>query len=54
MQETFVGFLTSLPNYDPARPLEGYLFSIAAHKLTDVMRRQGRRPLPQWIRSRRT
>ncbi|MDY0165161.1 MAG: RNA polymerase sigma factor [Thermoguttaceae bacterium] len=44
VQETFVGFLTSLPNYDRRRPLEGYLFSIAAHKLTDRLRREGRRP----------
>src|SRR5205085_11902305 len=33
-----------LPNYDPARSLESYLFSIAAHKLTDYLRREGRRP----------
>jgi len=44
VQETFIGFLTSLPNYDRRRPLEGYLFSIAAHKLTDSLRREGRRP----------
>jgi RNA polymerase sigma-70 factor (ECF subfamily) len=44
VQEAFIGFLTSLPNYDGARPLEGYLFSIAAHKLTDHLRREGRRP----------
>ena len=44
VQETFVGFLTSLPNYDACRSLEGYLFSIAAHKLTDHLRREGRRP----------
>ena len=44
VQETFIGFLTSLPNFDPRRPLEGYLFSIAAHKLTDYLRREGRRP----------
>ena len=44
VQEAFVGFLTSLPNYDRRRPLEGYLFSIAAHKLTDHLRREGRRP----------
>jgi RNA polymerase sigma-70 factor, ECF subfamily len=36
--------LTSLPNYDTRRPLESYLFSIAAHKLTDLLRREGRRP----------
>ena len=44
VQETFLGFLTSLPNYDESTPLESYLFSIAAHKLTDVLRRSGRRP----------
>jgi RNA polymerase sigma-70 factor (ECF subfamily) len=44
VQETFIGFLTSLPNYDRRRPLESYLFSIAAHKLTDLLRREGRRP----------
>jgi RNA polymerase sigma-70 factor, ECF subfamily len=44
VQETFLGFLTSLPNFDGGRPLEGYLFSIAAHKLTDHLRREGRRP----------
>jgi len=44
VQETFIGFLTSLPNFDQRRPLEGYLFSIAAHKLTDYLRREGRRP----------
>jgi RNA polymerase sigma-70 factor (ECF subfamily) len=36
--------LLSLPNYDENTPLESYLFSIAAHKLTDVLRREGRRP----------
>jgi len=44
VQETFIGFLTSLPNYDTRRSLESYLFSIAAHKLTDHLRREGRRP----------
>src|SRR5512139_2562229 len=44
VQETFIGFLTSLPNFDRRRPLESYLFSIAAHKLTDHLRREGRRP----------
>jgi RNA polymerase sigma-70 factor, ECF subfamily len=44
VQETFIGFLTSLPNYDRRQPLEAYLFSIAAHKLTDLLRREGRRP----------
>ena len=31
VQETFVGFLVSLPNYDSGRGLETYLFSICAH-----------------------
>ena len=44
VQEAFVGFLTSLPNYDGGRPLESYLFSICAYKLTDHLRREGRRP----------
>jgi RNA polymerase sigma-70 factor (ECF subfamily) len=44
VQETFMGFLISLPNYQESTPLESYLFSIAAHKLTDTLRREGRRP----------
>lgn len=44
VQETFLGLLVSLPNYDDATPLETFLFSIAAHKLTDALRRLGRRP----------
>lgn len=45
VQETFIGLLVSLPNYDARRSLEGYLFSIAAHKLVDRLRRAGRRPV---------
>ncbi|MFO0903486.1 MAG: RNA polymerase sigma factor [Pirellulales bacterium] len=44
VQETFIGFLNSLPNYDRRRALENYLFSIASYKLTDYLRREGRRP----------
>ncbi len=44
VQETFLGFLNSLPNFNDERPLESYLFSIASHKLTDHLRREGRRP----------
>src|SRR4029079_12074762 len=44
VQESFVGFLNSLPNYDGRRPLESYLFSICAYKPTDDWRRGGRRP----------
>ena len=48
VQETFIGFLTSLPHYDEKRDMEAYLFSIAAHKLTDHLRKQGRRPIDQF------
>ncbi len=48
VQETFIGFLTSLPHYDEKRDMEAYLFSIAAHKLTDHLRKQGRRPVDQF------
>ena len=44
VQDTFFGFLISLPNYDPQTPLDSFLFAIAAHKLTDYLRRTGRRP----------
>ena len=44
VQETFLGFLVGLPNYDDSTPPETFLFSIAAHKLTDLLRRRGRRP----------
>ncbi len=44
VQETLIGFLNSLPNYDGRRSLENYLFSICAYKLTDHLRREGRRP----------
>src|SRR5208282_1907317 len=45
VQETFVGFLTSLPNFDERRGLQTYLFTIASHKLTDHLRRLGRHPM---------
>ncbi len=44
VQDAFMGFLISLPNYDDRTPLESWLFTIAAHKLTDFLRREGRRP----------
>lgn len=43
-QEAFVAVWTSLPNFDMSRPLEPFLFTIAAHKLTDWLRKTGRRP----------
>src|SRR5580693_5675504 len=45
VQETFVGFLNSLPNFDDNRELQTYLFTIASHKLTDHLRKSGRHPL---------
>ena len=44
LQNTFIGLLVGLPNYDPRQSLESYLFAIAAHKAVDYRRRQGRRP----------
>jgi RNA polymerase sigma-70 factor (ECF subfamily) len=44
VQETFIGFLHSLPNYDEARELQTYLFTIASYKITDHLRKMGRRP----------
>src|SRR5436305_439652 len=44
VQNTFVGFLNSLPNYDDRRDLKTWLFTIAAHKVTDHLRKTGRRP----------
>jgi RNA polymerase sigma-70 factor (ECF subfamily) len=45
VQETFIGFLNSLPNFDERRELQTYLFTIASHKLTDHLRRNGRHPM---------
>lgn len=44
VQETFIGFLHSLPNFDEKRELQTYLFTIASYKVTDHLRRSGRRP----------
>jgi RNA polymerase sigma-70 factor (ECF subfamily) len=44
VQETLIGFITSLPHYDSRRSLEGYLFSICSYKLIDYLRHEGRRP----------
>src|SRR5271166_5371352 len=45
VQETFIGFLNSLPNYDETRELQTYLFTIASYKLTDHLRKLGRHPM---------
>lgn len=51
VQDAFIGFLNSLPNYDEDRPLESYLFAICGYKLTDYLRREGRRPVLQLRRN---
>src|SRR5919206_527439 len=45
VQETFIGFANSLANYDDKRDLQTWLFTIAAHKVTDQLRKMGRRPV---------
>ncbi len=45
VQESFIGFLNSLPHFDEQRELQTYLFTIASHKITDHLRRAGRHPL---------
>lgn len=44
VQETFIGFLNSVHNFDEKRELQTYLFTIASYKITDHLRRSGRRP----------
>ncbi len=44
VQETFIGFLNSLANFDDTRDLQTWLFTIASHKVTDQLRKIGRRP----------
>ena len=45
VQNTFLGFLNSLANFDDKRDLQTWLFTIAAHKVTDLLRKHGRRPV---------
>jgi len=40
VQETFLGLLRSLENYDPNRSLETYLFAILRNKISDHLRRR--------------
>jgi RNA polymerase sigma-70 factor (ECF subfamily) len=51
VQEAFVGFLNSLPNFDDKRELQTYLFTITAHKITDQLRKIGRRPYQTGLES---
>jgi RNA polymerase sigma-70 factor (ECF subfamily) len=43
VQETFIGFLNSLPSFDDKRELQTWLFTIASYKVTDHLRKLGRR-----------
>lgn len=40
VQETFVGFIQSLVNFDASRSLETYLFTILRYKLIDALRQR--------------
>ncbi len=42
VQETFLGLVRSLANYDQSRSLETYLFAILRNKLSDQFRRLGK------------
>ena len=42
VQDTFTGFFISLANYDEKRELQTWLFTIAAYKITDQLRKMGR------------
>lgn len=52
VQETFLGLWRSLDNFDPSRSLESFIFAIAAHRVIDHLRREGRRPTVQMIDGR--
>lgn len=45
VQEAFIGFYRSLPNFDGSRSIEAYLYQICSYKVTDHLRRIGRRKL---------
>src|ERR1035438_8914413 len=46
VQETFIGFLNSLPNYDESRELQAYLFTIASYRSEE--RRVGKECRSRW------
>lgn len=43
-QETFMQLFTSRETFDPSRPLSPWLFTIAANKAKDLLRKQQRTP----------
>ena len=44
VQETFLGFVTSLRHFNSDRPLETYLFAILRYKIGEVLTKRQRRP----------
>lgn len=38
VQETFLGFLANIRNFDPSRYIQSYLFGILANKIADLLR----------------
>ena len=44
LQETFMGFVSSLRHYDAARSLETYLFAILRYKIGEALTRKQRHP----------
>lgn len=44
VQETFIGFINSLPNFDESRPIDSFLFTICRYRIIDHFKRTGRRP----------
>ncbi|MBK8268324.1 MAG: sigma-70 family RNA polymerase sigma factor [Planctomycetes bacterium] len=42
LQETFLGFVTSLPHFDESRSLETYLFAILRYKIGEVLSKKQR------------
>ena len=43
LQETMLGFLTSLKHYDSARSLETYMFAILRYKISELLEKKQRR-----------
>jgi len=43
LQETLLGFLTSLKHYDASRSLETYLFAILRYKISELLEKKQRR-----------
>lgn len=44
LQETLLGFVTSLPHFDESRSLETYLFAILRYKIGEILTRKKRLP----------